>query len=295
MKRKTVLRDITGKIIYENDIIAEGALNKIIWDGAAIVSKRPIGRVVILSDQELDEYPIEDLHIELLETGVARLTGDAPEHFWNFSSEEGDVDLYLNTYDGLYQFQDDIMLEVIEPEIRYSGFHGSCEWTIDSYGHLRIYPGQNGFGILDNTSEVTYTTWHMYADMIKSIVIEDGVSSNADASFLFYKAKNCETIDARGLNTINTFNFNNMFAENQSLHILRQNFDTKNANTMSALFFNCEKLAKVDISSWVVDNVSDVSCMLTNCKAINSEQIAEKEFKNTNHIFGQCAWPNRRN
>lgn len=176
----------------------------------------------------------------------------------------------------------------------FAGTHGTCFWEIESDGTLHIFPGKNGFGLLSNQNDVEMNTWHLYAEHIKRVYVENGVSSNLDASFLFYQLTNCEEINIENLDTSNTELMSNMFAGCTNLRTIHMStLNTSKVTNTSAMFYDCAKLSQINLSALDFHQVTDVSCMFHNCPALDDMEIKALELQNTNHIFGQCSWPKK--
>ena len=110
--RVTNLHDKNGYVIREGDLIATGIVGEIIWDGIAVVKKRPVGRVEILSTEAKSVYSQNDINIVQVECGLAHLI-DNTSSFRKLADKDGNLKFYLNTYDGIFQFTDDTVLEIV--------------------------------------------------------------------------------------------------------------------------------------------------------------------------------------
>ena len=113
MRRKTELIDINGRILYEDDIIAIGKIGESIWDGAGTLTKRPVARITIQSDENLEVYPTSAIGLVRVSYGLARLTGDAAPCLWNKANDVGDIEVSSDTYINRINYADDVQLEFL--------------------------------------------------------------------------------------------------------------------------------------------------------------------------------------
>ncbi|MCD7950140.1 MAG: DUF285 domain-containing protein, partial [Erysipelotrichaceae bacterium] len=92
--------------------------------------------------------------------------------------------------------------------------------------------------------------YHVY------IVGEGGVDANPNSSKLFYDFKNCTSID-----------FNDCFY-------------TSNVTTMIEMFYNCQELTELDLSSFDTSNVSDMSYMFYRCRSLTELDLSSFNTSN---------------
>ncbi len=102
LKRHTVgqfiwHKDKRDNELYTDDVIAEGLIDKIIWDGKAIITDRPYGFISVTP------YVI---NVEQVHVGAAKLTDKATEMLKNYPN--GISPLNMDCYDGVFQWPDDI-------------------------------------------------------------------------------------------------------------------------------------------------------------------------------------------
>lgn len=113
MRRKTELIDIHGRTLYEDDIVAIGKIGELIWDGAGIITERPVVRITIQSDKNLEVYPKSAIGLVRISYGLARLTGDAAPCLWNKANDVGDIEVSSDTYIKRINYADDVQLEFL--------------------------------------------------------------------------------------------------------------------------------------------------------------------------------------
>lgn len=86
---------------------------------------------------------------------------------------------------------------------------------------------------------------------------KDGVVANADSSYLFYEFKNLKSIEiSDNLDTSNVANMGFMFYHCENITNLDlSTFDTKYVTDMGAMFDGCIRLETLDVSSFDTSNV----------------------------------------
>lgn len=104
-------KDRNGKPLKDGDIIAEGLIGEIIWDGQAVITKRPLGilRVAKYPHARVIESPDEHLfyNLEPLRCGEVQLQESATESMKN-NAENKKIALYLSSWDGEFYGWDNI-------------------------------------------------------------------------------------------------------------------------------------------------------------------------------------------
>lgn len=121
---------------------------------------------------------------------------------------------------------------------------GTCgtnvTWTLDKEGKLTV----TGTGDMKNYDYVKAVPWYQYADQIKSIVVENGVTSVG--AYAFYGLKNMTAITLpNGVKTIGGYAFKNCTALT----------DIKLPSTLTKLgesaFYGCSKMPQIQIPEGV--------------------------------------------
>ena len=64
-----------------------------------------------------------------------------------------------------------------------------------------------------------------------------------------------------------------MFATCSFITSLNLSFNTNSLKDISYMFYNCSKLALLDISNWNTQNVSNLKLMFNNCSSLTVDNI----------------------
>ena len=94
-----------------------------------------------------------------------------------------------------------------------SGTTGEVSWKIYKSGLLKIYPTNGVSGTMNSLSGSSSSApWYSYRTSITSVIVEDGVSTNNNVSYMFYGFSNCVSMSLTGLNTTNATSMSSMFS-----------------------------------------------------------------------------------
>ena len=112
------------------------------------------------------------------------------------------------------------------------------------------------------------------------IAADGGVNANPDSSYMFYGYKNLKTINGlENLNTSNTVDMKYMFYKCDSLERINiSSFDTKNVKSISNMFGFCYKLRKADLSSLDTSNVTDISNLFYYCTSLEEVNLSDMDL-----------------
>lgn len=147
----------------------------------------------------------------------------------------------------------------------YSGVNGTASWDIDDEGKLTIHPGTlaNGQG-----------NWKPYADSIKSIYVEPGVTSTSDYTTgnggLFAGLKNVTKIDVTNLDVSRARSLSNFFYGDRSLTeiIGLETWDTSLVGAMNNMFESDSSLKNLDLSNFDTSSTSNFDRMFWGCSSL---------------------------
>ena len=110
----------------------------------------------------------------------------------------------------------------------------------------------------------------------------------------FYRMQNLQAIT--GISYLNTTEVTNMFAMfydcNELTSLDVSSFNTNNVTDMSYMFNNCNKLTSLDVSSFNTTNVTDISNMFYNCNKLTSLDVSSFNTTNVTNMgsmFERCS------
>ena len=184
-------------------------------------------------------------------------------------------------------------------EIEFEGRINDCSYMF--YGCSNIFYAD--LSNLDFTDVTNMTDMFNYCENIQEIKFNNMNSVNVDnMAYIFNYCKKLEKIT--NLNTFNTENVTNMAGMFQHCEALKEinisNFNTKNVTQLSCMFndcynleniilpkdfstdklmlmpwmfFGCEKLKSIDLSSLKMDNVFDMNIMFGGCDNLNEIKV----------------------
>lgn len=124
-----------------------------------------------------------------------------------------------------------------------------------------------------------------YYDKVEKVVIDPSMKNAPLSSMekLFYGGYNATTWDIQvltavteieglgNLHTAGVTDMNNMFFQCESLTNLDlSTFNTSNVTNMNSMFFACKKLQTIDLTSFGITKVTDMRYMFNNCPALTT-------------------------
>ena len=184
-------------------------------------------------------------------------------------------------------------------EIATSGKWGTCDWNFED-GVLTI---SGGVGTSTAISDGEYVTsnvpWGKFQDKITKINIEGEITFEEgtllsclfeDHSFTGDSLKEINGLDK--LDTSNVTDMRYMFFNCEALENLDlSSWDTSNVANMGYMFLNCEALKSLDLSKWDTSNVTDMSCMFEDCynlKTLDVSNFNTSKVTNMREMFCGC-------
>lgn len=184
-----------------------------------------------------------------------------------------------------------------EVTIVASGNMGFSDWTLDSSGELKIF-GDGPMKIIDYYFR---SLWYSYRESIKSIVVEDGITTISD--YAFYECKNMSSIaiadsvgeigkyafsGCSGLQSIDlpkniTTIYESTFSHCNNL--IRVTIPVGVAHIDRGAFSACESLINIDIPEGVT-NIGE--CAFEWCSNLKSITIPNSVVDMGGYAFYQC-------
>ena len=92
-------------------------------------------------------------------------------------------------------------------------------------------------------------------------------------------------------NTENSINMCHMFRRCNNLKKMKHNFIIKKAKYLSYMFYECEKLANIDLSKFQTTNVKDMTYMFSGCKNLSYIDLSNFTFEEKTEVknmFDDC-------
>ena len=112
MIKELARKDRNGILLKEGDIVAEGKVGDVVWDGKGVIEKRPLGVVkVYLNVNPSSSLPPEETdcyNVSHLRAGIVKLTDKADPWMESHLGKDGLSDVYMSCYDGRFYAWDDI-------------------------------------------------------------------------------------------------------------------------------------------------------------------------------------------
>ena len=116
-----------------------------------------------------------------------------------------------------------------------------------------------------------------------------------DMSSMFFNCSSLSSLDLSKFDTSQVVNMSYMFAfgnnvtSNLTTITFGSNFNTENVTTMHRMFFNCEVLSSLDLSSFDTGQVTDMQSMFYNCAGLSSLDLSKfdtSQVVNMSYMFG---------
>lgn len=134
-----------------------------------------------------------------------------------------------------------------------------------------------------------------YLENPKELDLTDiDVSEIKDFNSLFFHLSNLEKIDISGWNTSNAKNFVNFFAECFDLKeiIGVEDLDTSEVVDLTNVFYQCQSLENLDVSSWQTNKVESLTGFVNHCKKLKTiKGIENWNYENLKWVtcaFADC-------
>ena len=175
-----------------------------------------------------------------------------------------------------------------------SGTTGEVSWKIYKNGSMKIYPTNGVSGTMNSlTGSSSGAPWYNYRTSVKSVIVEDGVNTNKNVSYMFYGFSNCVSMDLSGLNTTSATNMSYMFSSCSKLAALDvSEFDTSSVTSMSSMFSSCSSLTNLNLSNFDTSKITNMSQMFYSCSKLTNINLTEFDTSNVanmSSMFYNCS------
>ena len=170
---------------------------------------------------------------------------------------------------------------------------GTCEWQIDAEtGQLTVRPLSGiSAGTLDMWTKIEEVPWYSSRDLIKSVVIEQGVSAKTCRS-MFEACKNLTSVNLAGLDTSAVTDMSYMFSECASLASVNLvGLNTSAVVSMSNMFYGCTSLTQADLAGIDTSKVTNMNLMFRDCTSLVSVDLSDIDTSlvaNMSEMFMNC-------
>ena len=165
-----------------------------------------------------------------------------------------------------------------------SGVWGTCAWTLDASGTMRVEAGEGGYSY--------HAPWKGN-DAVKAIIFASGVRLPNDCTYLFSSCSSLTSLDLSGCDTSQVTSMHQMFLGCSSLTSLDlSGWDTSQVTSMEAMFFGCSSLISLDLTGWDTSQVTDMMSMFEDCSLLASLDVTGWDTSKVtamNQMFLRCS------
>ena len=185
------------------------------------------------------------------------------------------------------------------PDVIASGTSGTCDWKITADGILTIDKGQLATGTVpisvNDTNCGSNWTANGNKDKIKKVDINPGVSLPNDATAVFANLPNVTEIEGlENLDTSETTNISYLFYRCNNLTSLDlSSFNTSQVTDMKYMFYLCYSLTSLNVSNFNTSQVADMKYMFFSCNKLTSLDVSKfdtSKVTDMSHMFDDCRY-----
>lgn len=190
---------------------------------------------------------------------------------WATSADAGKAEYQPgDTYNG----DAALTLYAVWEEVGITGYSGDTTWNLTSSGQLIL----SGKGAMKNYGAASQTPWNKYADQIKEIRVDNGVTRIG--SFAFYGLPNLEKITmADSVTTIGDYSFKNCTK-------LKDAALPNNLTSIGeAAFYGCAALTSVEMPDSLT---STGTYVFKGCTGLTSVKFSSKLTRISESLFYGC-------
>ncbi|RYQ66462.1 peptidase [Bifidobacterium pseudolongum subsp. globosum] len=167
---------------------------------------------------------------------------------------------------------------------------GTCLWSVDEDGVLRIRPKSGDSGELGSTNgRVDGAPW--YGRNVTRIESQGTIILNQNSSYLFYGQRSLASLSALAKWDVSQVtNMYEMFSDCTSLFDLSAlaAWDVSQVTDMSALFSYCTSLSDLSgLAAWDVSRVTNMSSLFSNCTSLSDlSALAAWDVSRVTSMYG---------
>ena len=178
------------------------------------------------------------------------------------------------------------------PDVIASGTSGTCDWKITADGILTIDKGQLATGTVpisvNDTNCGSNWTANGNKDKIKKVDINPGVSLPKDATAVFANLPNVTEIEGlENLDTSETTNISYLFYRCNNLTSLDlSSFNTSQVTDMKYMFYLCYSLTSLNVSNFNTSQVADMKYMFFSCNKLTSLDVSKFDTSQVTDMSG---------
>ena len=178
------------------------------------------------------------------------------------------------------------------PDVIASGTSGTCDWEITADGILTIDKGQLATGTVpisvNDTNCGSNWTANGNKDKIKEVDIKPGVSLPKDATAVFANLPNVTEIEGlENLDTSETTNISYLFYRCNNLTSLDlSSFNTSQVTDMKYMFYLCYSLTSLNVSNFNTSQVADMKYMFSSCNKLTSLDVSKFDTSQVTDMSG---------
>ena len=119
------------------------------------------------------------------------------------------------------------------------------------------------------------------------------IKEQEDLSHMFDACENLISLDLSNLDCSNVIYINNLCCNCPNLKkiIFNKNIQSNIVKDMSYMFYNCEKIISINLSSFYTSECEDMSCMFYGCKSLSNLNISNfdtRTCETMGYMFYNC-------
>jgi len=148
------------------------------------------------------------------------------------------------------------------------GDSNGIQWTYDTETMTLVVSGK------DSGLQGSYWGSQFKTRSAKKIILRD-CTLIGDASWLFYKFSELESVECENVDTSQVTDMSKMFQYCSKLkNIDTSEFDTSQVTNMDRMFCECSSLESVDVSNFNTSNVTDMQFMFSDCSNLRELDVS---------------------